>query len=72
MLPGTGSGLQLVLNVEQYEYMANRQEVAGAFALVQDQSQKDDLVRGKGFFIGIGQCTAVSIHKCQVGNNVLS
>ena len=59
-------GLQLDLNIEQYEYMRSMKEVAGAYGIIQDQSDLSAMIDGHGYAISKGSYVTVGLHKTEV------
>lgn len=59
---GSGFGLSLVLNIEQYQYMTGPQDEAGIKVLLHD-AREIPLVKDLGFAIAPGTHTLVAVQK---------
>ncbi len=62
---GSAHGLQLLLNIEQYEQMIGQNEAAGVKVIIHDQSQPP-LPGAHGFMVGPGKHTFVAIERLEV------
>ena len=65
ILSGSAHGLQLLLNIEQYEHMTGQNEAAGVKVIIHDQSQAP-LPGAHGFMVGPGKHTFVATERLEV------
>ena len=63
--PGGDYGLDLVINIEKYDYFVTKQIFAGILVLVHDPHELPD-VKAKGFVVSAGKETLVSVKKVVV------
>ncbi|XP_041357793.1 acid-sensing ion channel 4-A-like [Gigantopelta aegis] len=59
-------GLDLMLFVEQYDYMRGPQTSAGALVVITDQSETEALAKEQGIGVNVGQSVSIGLQKSEV------
>ena len=63
-------GLDLTLNVEQYDYMLGPRKAAGALVAVTEWNETEAAVQELGVTVTVGSVTSLALRKTKVGHDL--
>ena len=66
LLSDADGGLEVMLVVEQYDYMRGAQTSAGALVVIMDQTETEILAKEQGIVVTVGHSASIGLHKSEV------